>query len=174
MLEKDDEKVWAQALEGVQKLSQPAVAPYTKKKTLKTRQRQKTLPANAQHFERKLELGTSADIDKQTLRRFKKEEMGAQATLDLHGMTLDLAFEAVRGFILNAYHQGKRAVLIITGKGLNPESTDLFEPKGVLQKSVPLWLESDDLRGLILTYIHPSSKLGGKGALYLLLRKNRS
>ncbi|MBO4285334.1 MAG: Smr/MutS family protein [Alphaproteobacteria bacterium] len=174
MLEKDDEKVWKEALEGVQKLSQPDVVPCKKKKTLKTSQKQKTLPADVQHFDRKLEIGTSSDIDKQTLRRFKKEEMGVEATLDLHGMTLNVAFAAVYQFVLNAYHQGKRAVLIITGKGLNPDNADIFETKGVLHKSVPLWLESENLRGLILTYIHPSSKLGGKGALYLLIRKKRS
>lgn len=173
MLENDDEKVWLKALEGVQKLSRPDAALSQKKKAVKTRPRQQTMPADTQHFDRKLKLGTSADIDKQTLRRFKKEEMGVEATLDLHGMTLNVAFAAVYRFVLSAYHQGKRTVLIITGKGLSANEDDIFQTKGVLHKSVPLWLESDDLRGLILTYIHPSSKLGGKGALYLLIRKKR-
>ena len=51
---------------------------------------------------------------------------------------------------------------------------DIFAPKGVLKDRVPQWLQIEELKQLILSYIHPSEKLGGSGALYILLRRKRS
>lgn len=119
-------------------------------------------------------LNVSADIDKQTLKRFKREEFGVEASLDLHGLTVDSAFDAVHRFIISSYNAKKRAVLIITGKGSPHKEQDMFAPVGSLKQSVPLWLQNETLSPLILTFIHPSQKLGGTGALYILLRRQRN
>jgi DNA-nicking Smr family endonuclease len=50
---------------------------------------------------------------------------------------------------------------------------DVFAPKGVLRKQVPQWLNMPRLRGMILVYKHPSERLGGSGAVYILLRRNK-
>ena len=110
---------------------------------------------------------------KQTMRRFKREEFGIEASLDLHGFTVDKAFEAVRRFVVTSFNQNKRAILIVTGKGLPHPDQDIFDAKGTLKQQVPLWLKSDELSPMILTFIHPSTKLGGTGALYILLRRKR-
>lgn len=113
-------------------------------------------------------------IDKATLKRFKKEEFAIEAVLDLHGLTEDAAFEKVDNFIPQCYNQGKRCIVIITGKGLSiHENEDIFTLKGVLRKQVPQWLNMPRLRGMILVYKHPSERLGGQGALYILLRRNK-
>ena len=101
-------------------------------------------------------------------KRFKREEFEVEATLDLHGVVEKVAFDKVCNFVKSAYNSGKRCILIITGKGINDE---LFGERGVLRKSVPLWLSGDEIGSLILGYRNPSEKLGGKGALYILLRK---
>ena len=110
-----------------------------------------------------------SQMDGSLQKRFKREDFEVEDTLDLHGVIEKVAFDKVCNFIKNAYNRGKRCVLIITGKGINDE---IFSERGVLRKSVPLWLSSDEIGSLILGYRNPSEKLGGKGALYILLRKN--
>ena len=92
----------------------------------------------------------------------------------MHGKTEDTAFELVDEFIPKCYNQGKRCIVIITGKGLNVhKNEDIFTNKGILRKSVPQWLNTLRLRSMILVYKHPSERLGGSGALYILLRRNK-
>jgi len=131
-----------------------------------------TIPFH-KNFHHTLELNTKADIDKQTFKRFKKEEFPLEGTLDLHGLTIDSAYTAVYHFIVSSYNQNKRTVLIVTGKGLEHNNQDIFEPKGSLKQIVPEWLKNDELKNMILTFIHPSPKLGGSGALYILLRRKK-
>lgn len=107
-------------------------------------------------------------MDGSLAKRFKREEFRVEATLDLHGITEKDAHRRVIDFVLSCYNNGFRCVLIITGKGINDEP---FSEKGVLRKSVPMWLSSDDIGSLILAYKNPSEALGGAGALYILLRK---
>jgi DNA-nicking Smr family endonuclease len=59
-------------------------------------------------------------------------------------------------------------VLVITGRGLGPSGA------GVLRTAVPRWLEEDGLRRKILAIAPAQPRDGGTGALYLLLRRQRS
>jgi len=113
-------------------------------------------------------------IDKSTLNKFKQEAFRVEAVLDLHGLTEDEAFVKVDEFIPQCYNQGKRCIIIITGKGQTiRENDDIFTPKGILKRQVPQWLNMPRLRAMILVYKHPSEKLGGSGALYILLKRNK-
>jgi DNA-nicking Smr family endonuclease len=107
-------------------------------------------------------------MDGALARKFKREEIKVEAVLDLHGVKEKDAHDKVLNFIKSCYNNQKRCVLIITGKGI---SDDPFSGKGILKKSVPGWLYSDDVGSLILAYKNPSEALGGAGALYILLRK---
>ena len=109
-------------------------------------------------------------MDGSLAKRFKREEFKVEATLDLHGVTEKNAYELVCNFIKTSYNNKKRCVLIVTGKGLR-ESDELFSERGILRKSVPLWLANDEIGYLVLAYKNPSEALGGTGALYILLRK---
>ena len=109
-----------------------------------------------------------SQMDGSLAKRFKREEFKPRAVLDLHGITEKAAFDKVCNFIKSAYDDGKRCVLIITGKGQDEE---LFSTRGVLRKSVPQWLTHSEISPLILAYKNPSESLGGAGALYILLRK---
>ena len=112
-------------------------------------------------------------IDNSTLTKFKREEFKPEAVLDLHGMTENKAFSEVENFVAKCYNRGLRCVIIVTGKGLRSSDDDIFATKGVLRKSVPQWLNLPHLRAAILIYKNPSARLGGSGALYILLRRNR-
>ena len=121
-----------------------------------------------------LQIGDMSNIDGKTARRMKRCEYKIEATLDLHGKTENLAYEAVINFIKQSYLQNKRCVMIITGKGINKNSNEnILSEKGKLKERTPIWLNSEQLRPLILCFIHPSPNLGGTGALYILLRKSK-
>lgn len=125
-------------------------------------------------FSKALEDDDMEGIDKHTLRKFKREEFAVEAVLDLHGKTENAAFAAVDDFVPRCYAQGKRCIIIVTGKGLNVENDEsIFATKGVLKKMVPQWLNLPRLRALIMVYKHPSPRLGGEGALYILLRRKK-
>lgn len=172
MIDSNDENFWLETVKDVVKNPSSNVVCEIKKKKISVRKSDKTVPLTI--YEHNLSLGTTSDIDANTMRRFKREEYGVEAKLDLHGFTEDRAYDAVFNFITSSYLAKKRCVLIITGKGSFHENEDVFAPKGVLKDRVPQWLKTDELKQLILTYIHPSEKLGGSGALYILLRRNRS
>lgn len=172
MTNDEDEKFWHETIKDVVKISPSNTVIQEKKKAkIKTNFIQ-TVPLTI--YKHDIDLGTTSDIDRNTMRRFKKEEFGVEGTLDLHGYTEEMAYPAVFNFITSSYLAKKRCILIITGKGLPHPDEDIFAARGVLKDRVPQWLKTDELKQLILTYIHPSAKLGGSGALYILLRRNRS
>lgn len=103
---------------------------------------------------------TASDVDASTLKKFSRGEMPIAARLDLHGYTQDQAYEALNRFVRLGYHNGRRCVLIITGRS------------GVLKRLVPEWINTDELRPYILA-LSPAKNHGGEGALYVLLKRRR-
>jgi len=108
-------------------------------------------------------------IDKRTDAKLRRGKLPIQAKLDLHGMRQNEAYSALTGFINGAYHQQKRVVLIITGKGYRS-----VEAGGILRRLVPIWLGEDPFKDKILSFHTAQPRDGGEGALYVLLRRDRS
>ena len=174
-ISKDDQDFW---LEAVQDVQPPIPRKYVEKtgKKLHIAIREKQHFASKQEFttySKALEDDAFGGIDKATLRRFKREEFKVEAVLDLHGLTEDEAFVQVDNFIPQCYAEKKRCVIIITGKGGLHQQEDIFAPRGILKCSVPQWLNMPRLRAMILLFKNPSERLGGKGALYILLKRNK-
>ncbi len=174
-LQNDDEEFWLEAVKDIKPIFSNQVV--SREKKLKPVQKEKVYYAVKQEFStysKFLDDFENGGIDKSTLRKFKREEFRVEAVLDLHGLTEDEAFAKVDSFIPQSYALGRRCVMIITGKGIrvHPDE-DIFAAKGVLRKQVPQWLNMARLRAMILIYKHPSEKMGGSGALYILLRRNK-
>jgi DNA-nicking Smr family endonuclease len=93
------------------------------------------------------------------------------ARIDLHGMTQASAHGALAHFLRRAQHDGARVVLVITGKG--KLSADPHAERGVLKRQVPLWLESPELRPLVVGFESANIGHGGAGALYVRMRRTR-
>jgi DNA-nicking Smr family endonuclease len=93
------------------------------------------------------------------------------ARIDLHGMTQASAHGALAHFLRRAQHDGARFVLVITGKG--KAGADPHAERGVLKRQVPLWLESPELRALVVGFEAANIGHGGAGALYVRMRKGR-
>lgn len=171
----EDEAFWFETVKGVQKTPANRVVSTVKQQNRK--QTEKIYYAVKQEFStysKFLDDFENGGIDKSTLKKFKREEFKVEAVLDLHGFKEDEAFAKVDSFIPQSYALGRRCVMIVTGKGtrVHPDE-DIFAARGVLRKQVPQWLNMARLRAMILIFKHPSEKLGGEGALYILLRRNK-
>lgn len=113
-------------------------------------------------------------MDRKRFQRMKRGQMKPEARIDLHGMTLAQAHPALIGFILEAVADGRRFVLVITGKGKPRHDTGpIPERHGALRHQVPHWLRTPPLRPHVLQYTEAHAKHGGMGAYYVYLRRQR-
>jgi DNA-nicking Smr family endonuclease len=119
-----------------------------------------------------LGLGDSPNVDKRTATKLRRGLLPIEATLDLHGMTLDRARAALGSFLTGHSGAGRRCVLVITGKGLGTRSGDDWRI-GAIRSALPDWLNGPDLRPLILSFTQAQPEHGGSGAVYILLRRQR-
>lgn len=110
--------------------------------------------------------GRMPGLDRRSADRLKRGEMELEGSIDLHGMTQDEAHGALIAFIQRCWQVRRRCVLVVTGKG-----TQGF---GVLRAQVPRWLNQSPLRELILGFSYARPHHGGDGALYVLIRRQRS
>lgn len=116
-------------------------------------------------------------LDARTESKLKRGRLPIEGRMDLHGMTQDEAHPKLNDFILRAHHDGKRCVLVITGKGGGGlQAKDWFSPnktEGVLKQKLPLWLSMHPLRDVVLKTTQASPKDGGGGAFYIYLKRQR-
>lgn len=111
-------------------------------------------------------------MDRKTFARMKRGKSNPEARLDLHGMTVDTAHSALTAFLLRCHGEGKRLVLVITGKGRSDDHQTLASPsRGVLRRQVPHWLDQPPLRQIVLQTTSAHQRHGGSGALYIYLRR---
>lgn len=113
--------------------------------------------------------GAMLGLDPRLLRRLRAGEFAYQAHLDLHGMTTAEARREVETFLARAHQDGKRCVLIIHGRGHN--SRDQIP---VLKSQLATWLARGQRTRLILAFASARPCDGGVGALYVLLRRQRT
>ena len=112
--------------------------------------------------------GQAPGLEKRTQLRLRRGQVAIEARLDLHGMTQSQAHDQVYRFLECARNNGLRTVLVITGKGLRQDGQI-----GVLRSVVPRWLNEPPLRDWIKAFDHAAPRDGGKGALYILLRRRK-
>ena len=113
-------------------------------------------------------------MDAKTHGKMKKGRLVPEARIDLHGMTLAEAHPALIAFILTAHAQGRRLVLVITGKGrLRDDLAPMPVRQGVLRHQVPHWLNLPPMSALILQITPAHVTHGGGGAYYVYLRRPR-
>jgi DNA-nicking Smr family endonuclease len=113
-------------------------------------------------------------MDRRRFDKMRRGRMEPEARLDLHGMTAGPAHAALTRFILGAEADGRRLVLVITGKGRAPE-TDVFamQRHGILRHSVPHWLAAPPLVTKVLEVVPAHARHGGSGAYHVYLRRAR-
>ncbi|WP_246148618.1 Smr/MutS family protein [Skermanella pratensis] len=111
-------------------------------------------------------------LDRRTDDRMRRGRLGIEGRIDLHGMTQSQAHAALNSFILRGWHEQRRMVLVITGKGSAAKGSG-GQGAGILRQIVPRWLNESPLRPLVLAIQRAQPKDGGDGALYVLLKRRR-
>ena len=111
--------------------------------------------------------GHHPDVDGRTADRLRRGKLEIDGRIDLHGMSQAQAHTALASFVHRAWHEGRRCVLVITGKG------SFSAGGGVLRRAVPLWLGDAPLRGMVLAVQSAQPRDGGDGALYVLIKRRR-
>jgi DNA-nicking Smr family endonuclease len=118
--------------------------------------------------------GRPVEMDRKRFQQMKRGKMRPEARLDLHGMTMAQAHPALLRFIMDSVSQGRRLVLVITGKGKTRDHPGpIPERHGVLRHQVPHWLHSPPMRSHVLQLSEAHHKHGGMGAYYVYLRRGR-
>lgn len=93
--------------------------------------------------------------------RDRLRKMAPQATLDLHGFTVEEAVKKLERFVNQQVKQGRRKILIIHGKGNHSEDGAVIKP------AVLRFLERCPKAG---EFGSPGRELGGSGATWVILR----
>ena len=88
----------------------------------------------------------------------------AESTLDLHGLTADLAQERVSRFVRSEHRRGIRRILVVVGKGLHSAGPP------VLRDAALDALTRGGAAPLVLAVASAPLALGGTGALLVQLR----
>jgi DNA-nicking Smr family endonuclease len=99
-------------------------------------------------------------IPYKTLRKLRKGQYTIEATLDLHGMTVENAHLAVNRFLQDCYRQGARVILIIHGK-------NRYSEKPILKNKLNYWLRGVEV---VLAFCSAAPGDGSRGAIYVLLK----
>ncbi len=90
----------------------------------------------------------------------------ADATLDLHGLDQDRARVALITFVARSVREGRRSILVITGKGALGD--------GILRRRAPEWLAEPPLGEVVAGLSEAHRRHGGAGALYVALKRRRT
>lgn len=105
---------------------------------------------------------TPGTIDRKLRRKLSRGREKIEARIDLHGMTQEEAHRALIRFVEASLALRRKVVLVITGKGRGGD--------GVLRRAVPRWLETREMRRVVVGFAPASAQHGGAGALYVRLR----
>ena len=102
-------------------------------------------------------------VQNRIMRQLKQGKIPVEIRLDLHGQTIEQAHQSTMQFIHQCQQHRNHCVLIIHGQG--------YRSAGgvpVLKQNVNNWLRQHDS---VLAFHSATPGDGGKGAVYVLLRK---
>lgn len=110
--------------------------------------------------------GASHGVSRETLRSLARGDIRAEGTCDLHGLGAEAARRRIQQFVRDSAVAGRRAVLVICGRGLHSGSEG-----PVLREVAVSEVCSRQARAHVLAFSTASPARGGDGALAILLRR---
>ncbi len=160
----DDKKSWREAMQHVVPLKADHKINVKPAKTTIPKMSQEKLenPASITFYDNDVEQPETIFFVRPGLQyrvrhQFRQGKMFCEATLDLHGLTVEEARNKVSTFLLQSLQQHRRVVKIIHGKGF-----------AILRSKVYQWLPQCPA---VLAICTATASDGGSGAVYVLLRK---
>lgn len=171
---KDDSNLFRQQMKDVTRLDQDKIRPEIKQP--------KAVPRQFQANEQQVMVDMMSDdfdafendtgeelhfirdgIQSRVVRKLKRGQFRIEGEIDLHGLNVEAARQAISTFLLLCQSENRRCIRIIHGKGLSSKH------KGpVLKQMVNRWLRQ---RKEVLAFTSALPQHGGTGAIYVLLKK---
>jgi DNA-nicking Smr family endonuclease len=102
-------------------------------------------------------------IQDRVFQKLRRGQFTVDAELDLHGMTISAAKQALSRFLLDVRRRQRSCVRIIHGKGRGSKNG-----KPVLKVKLQGWLQQRDE---VLAYCSALPRDGGTGAVYVLVKR---
>jgi DNA-nicking Smr family endonuclease len=115
--------------------------------------------------------GASDTLDGGWDRRLRRGTVVPDRSIDLHGHTLSSAHHLLDQSLERAVAEGVRVLLIVTGK---PPRDPAPHRRGLIRASIGDWLAASRHAGRIAAVRNAHPRHGGTGALYVILRRERS
>ena len=110
-------------------------------------------------------------LDSHWERRMKGGRLDPDLTLDLHGHTLDTAYQRIMAGLDQARMMDARVVLVIAGRERPVDPADRMERRGAIRAKLLDWLAASRHAGAIAAVRRAHVRHGGEGALYLILKR---
>ncbi len=115
----------------------------------------------------------SSELDGHWNRRLKAGQIAPDYTLDLHGHTLDSAYDRVMSGLDQARAMSARLVLVIAGRERPVDPADRGQRRGAIRAKLLDWLAASHHADSIAAVRRAHIRHGGEGALYLVLSRQR-
>ncbi|MCR9179109.1 MAG: Smr/MutS family protein [Erythrobacteraceae bacterium] len=112
-------------------------------------------------------------LDSHWDRRMKGGRIAPDLTLDLHGHTLDTAYDRIMAGLDQARAMNARVVLVIAGRARPVDPADRMARRGAIRAKLLDWLAASRHAGAIAAVRKAHVSHGGEGALYLVLKRPR-
>jgi DNA-nicking Smr family endonuclease len=113
----------------------------------------------------------AAGLDSHWDRRMKAGRLEPDLTLDLHGHTLDTAYDRIMTALDQARSMGARVVLVVAGRERPVDPADRMAKRGAIRAKLLDWLAASRHGDAITAVRRAHIRHGGEGALYLILKR---
>jgi DNA-nicking Smr family endonuclease len=110
-------------------------------------------------------------LDSHWDRRMKAGRLEPDLTLDLHGHTLDSAYDRIMTALDQARAMGARVVLVVAGRERPVDPADRMVRRGAIRAKLLDWLAASRHADAIAAVRRAHVRHGGEGALYLILKR---
>ncbi|MFL2514931.1 MAG: Smr/MutS family protein [Alphaproteobacteria bacterium] len=121
------------------------------------------IPHNKKQIEQ--QISKTVILDQQLYKQFKNNLF---QKVDLHGHTVDEAFQKVQSYLKINFKKKNLLHIVITGLGNKSQGEEFFT--GKIRKQFPQWLETEPFQQIVKSYSPCKIKHGGLGAFYVKLR----
>jgi len=175
---RDEKILYAEAMEGVQKISNDKTlikrSIATKVHCFAKENDPRQLLEEAVADKRKLNVanmpeymeGYAEGTNPITIEKLKNGEFSIQKTLDLHGLSIDDAKVSFEEFIADSIKSCLNCVKVVHGRGLKSKSVP------VLKENLKAWIVRAMNRKWVIAFSSARMCDGGPGATYILLKKS--
>ncbi|MEE1878016.1 Smr/MutS family protein [Altererythrobacter litoralis] len=155
------------------KLAKPAHAEQHAEPKLVRPVAKPVMPAAKPHVAARTPPPPQPGLDSHWDRKFKAGTIQPDYTLDLHGYTLDTAYDRLMHGLDQARAMEARVVLLIAGRPRPVDPADRAERRGAIRAKLLDWLASSRHSQAISAVRKAHIRHGGEGALYLVLKRAR-